>query len=156
MKPSLVSNYIILWIHLITISLRMFYEESLDKNKFFKLNLEDINTHLNNIFSSEYIFDNGIIDILPLFTLAGSFYLGRNYPESIIFLFISTLLVEVLMIYNDKPGRLITFMLFTFGAYLLGKFTKTDRNTYLLEKSRANKHILEDPNIQEYETYKLY
>ena len=47
-------------------------------------------------------------------------------------------------------------MLFTFVAYLLGKFTKTNRNTYLLEKSVANRHILEEPNIPEYETYKLY
>ena len=142
--------------HLISLSLRLFYDEQLNKNKFFNLNLDDVNTHLNNIFSSEYIFDNGMIDILPLFTIVGSFYLGRYYPDSLLFLFISTFLVEILIIYNEKPGRLVTVLLFTFGSYLLGKFSKTDRNTYLLEKSQANKDILEDPNIQEYGTYKLY
>ena len=156
MKPSLVSNYIILWMHLISLSLRLFYDSNLEDNKFFKLNLDDINNYLNNVFSSEFIFDNGSVDILLLFTLTGSFYLGRYYPESLVFLFISTFLVEVFMIYHEKPGRLVSIILFTFASYLLGKYTKKDQNTYLLEKSYANKNILEDPNIQEYETYKLY
>ncbi len=154
MKSSLVSNYIILWIHLMSLSLRLFYESHLVN--FFKLDLDEVNSFLNNIFSSELIYDNGSIDILLLLTSIGSFYLGRYYPESLIFLFISTLLLELCMIYNKKPGRIITVLLFMFVAYLLGKYTKKDKSTYLLEKHNANKDILNYPNIPEYATYKLY
>jgi len=156
MKPSLVSNYIILWVHLISLSLRLFYENNLDDNKFFQLDLNEVNSFLNNIFSSEYIFDSGSIDILLLFTIAGSFYLGRYYPESLLFLFISTLLLEVFMIYNEKSGRFVTILLFTFASYLAGKYTKKDESTYLLEKSYINKDVYDESNIQEYATYKLY
>jgi len=154
MKPSLVSNYIILWIHLMSLSLRLFYESKLVN--FFKLDLDEVNIFLNNIFTSDFVFDNGSIDILLIFTLLGSFYLGRYYPESLIYLFTSTLLLEVLIIYNEKPGRIITILLFMLVAYLLGKYTKKDKSTYLLEKHSANKDILNYPNIPEYATYKLY
>ena len=57
MKKSLVSNYIILWMHLINLTFRLFYELKLDDVQMFKLNMDDINAFLNNIFSGEYVFD---------------------------------------------------------------------------------------------------
>ena len=77
MKKSLVSNYIILWMHLINLSFRLFYELNLDDVQMFKLNMDDINAFLNNIFSGEYVFDDGALDILTLLTAIGAFYLRK-------------------------------------------------------------------------------
>ena len=157
MKPSLISNYIILWVHLITLSLRLFYETNLDEMKFFQLDLGYINKFLNNIFSSELVFDSGILDILNIFTIVSSFYLGKYYGESLIILFISTLLLEVFIIYNNKSGRLMTVLGFSLTSFLLGKMLKSDKNVHLLENSYANKDMYNDDiNTQEYATYKLY
>jgi hypothetical protein len=156
MKKSLISNYIILWIHLINLSLRLFYENKLDDVEILKLNMDDINSFLNNIFSADFIFDDGKLDILTVFTALGSFYLSKYYEDSLIMLIISTVIIEVFIIYNNKNGRLLNTLLIVTSFYLIGKFLRKNKNTYLLEKSLKNDNVYDEINIQEYEPYKLY
>ena len=156
MKKSLVSNYIILWMHLINLTFRLFYEIKLDDVQMFKLNMDDINAFLNKIFSGEYVFDDGVLDILTLLSAIGAFYLSKYYEDSLIMLLISTIVIEVFIIYNNKNGRLLNSLLIISAFYLIGKFMRKSKNTYILEKSIKNDNIFDEISTQEYEPYKLY
>ena len=157
MKQSLISNYLIMWMHLISLTLRLYQLDKLGELQFYKLDLESMNKFINNIMSSNYVFDNGKIDILLVIISLCSFYLGRYYKDSIIILFVSTIILEVFLIYYEREGRLFTKLVFILGSFLLGKYTKKETNKYLLEKSFSSKDLYgEETNIQEYETYKLY
>ena len=156
MKKSLISSYIILWIHLINLSFRIFYERNLEDVEFFQLNTDDINSFVNNIFSANYVFDDGKFDILTIITALGAFYLSKYYEDSLIILIISTIIVEVFVIYNNKNGRLFNTLLIVSCFYLIGKFLRKSKNTYILEKSFKNDNVFDEISTQEYEPYKLY
>jgi hypothetical protein len=146
-----------MWMHLISLTLRLYQLDKLSELQFYKLDLESMNKFINNIMSSNYVFDNGKIDILLAIISLCSFYLGRYYKDSLIILFVSTIILEVFLIYNEREGRLFTKLVFILGSFLLGKYTKKETNKYLLEKSFSSKDLYdEESNIQEYETYKLY
>ena len=71
-------------------------------------------------------------------------------------LIISTIIVEIFVIYNNKEGRLLNTILIISSFYLIGKFLRKSKNTYILEKSFKNDNILDEVNTPEYEPYKLY
>lgn len=157
MKSSLISNYLILWMHLISLTLRLYHLDKLGEFQMLNLDLDYVNKFMNDVLSSEYVFDNGKIDILLIIMSLCSFYLGRYYKDSLIILFISTIILEVFLIYNKREGRILTKLVFMLGSYLIGKYSKKESNKYLLEKSLSDTDIYADEtNIQEYETYKLY
>ena len=56
---------------------------------------------------------------------------------------------------GDKEGKLFNSILIINLFYLLGRLTRKNKNTYILEKS-FNENIYDEINIQEYEPYKLY
>jgi hypothetical protein len=156
MKRSLISNYIILWMHIISLTFRLFFEITLKEFGMFKLDIRDLNLYLNNLLSVDYIFDNGVIDILTLITAIISFNLGKYYLDSFLMLIISTIMIEVMIILNNIEGRILNSFLIVVCFYILGKLTVKNKNTYLLEKSLKNKNIFDEINTQEYEPYKLY
>ena len=156
MKRSLISNYIILWMHIISLTFRLFFEITLEEFGMFKLDIRDLNLYLNNLLSVDYIFDNGVIDILTLITAIISFHLGKYHSDSFLMLIISTIMIEVMIILNNIEGRILNSFLIVVCFYILGKLTVKNKNTYLLEKSLKNKNIFDEINTQEYEPYKLY
>ena len=153
MKNPLISSYLILWMHLINFTFRLFNE--LNDFEIIKLDMGNLNTFLNDTFSLNYEFDNGVINILTLINAITSFCLGKYYNNSLIILNISTLIIELVFIYNDKEGKLFNSILIINLFYLLGRLTRKNKNTYILEKS-FNENIYDEINIQEYEPYKLY
>ena len=156
MKRSLISNYIILWMHIISLTFRLFFEIRLNELEIYKLDMEDLNIYLNKLFSVDYIFDNGVIDILTLITAIISFYLGKYHFDNFLMLVISTIMIEILLILNNIEGRILNSFLIVVSFYIIGKLTVKNKNTYLLEKSLKNKNIFDEINTQEYEPYKLY
>ena len=156
MRKSLISNYIILWMHIIGLTLRLFFEIRLNELEIYKLDMEDLNIYLNKLFSVDYIFDSGVIDILTLITAIISFYLGKYYLDNFLMLVISTIMIEILLILYNIKGRILNSFLVIVCFYLVGKLTVKNKNTYLLEKSLKNKNIFDEINTQEYEPYKLY
>ena len=122
--------------------------------------MSDINNYLNSIFTSNFIgeaiFDNGSIDILTVIVSLTAFFLGKFYENSWINFFISSIIFEILIIYNKKEGRLLNTLIFFIIFYLIGTFLRKDKKLFLLEKNLTNKNIYDEINTQEYGTYKLY
>ena len=106
MDRSLVYNYYILWLHLINMTFRLFYSHKLTDFQIIKFEMSDINNYLNSIFTSNFIgeaiFDNGSIDILTVIVSLTAFFLGKFYENSWINFFISSIIFEILIIYNKK------------------------------------------------------
>ena len=152
MKNLLMSNYIILWLHLLNLTFRMFDE--LKDFEIFKLDMDNFNLFLNNLFSVNYVFDDGVINIFTFITAIISIYLGKFY-DNLIFLIFFTLLIELVIIYNNKNGKLLISILIMTFFYLIGKLIMKSDNKYKLEKN-FDETIFIDSNIQEYEPYKLY
>ena len=153
MRKLLLSNYLILWIHIINLTFRIFYELSLPK---LEINLDKFNIFLNNVLLTDYVFEDGVIDILTIITAIISFYISKYNLDSLLMLIFSTIAVEILIISNEKNGRILNSVLIVVCFYIIGKLTEKNRNTYLLEKSLKNENIFDEINIQEYEPYKLY
>ena len=122
--------------------------------------MSDINNYLNSIFTSNFIgeaiFDNGSIDILTVIVSLTAFFLGKFYENSWINFFISSIIFEILIIYNKKEGRLLNTLIFFIIFYLIGTFLRKDKKLFLLEKNLTNKNIYDEINTQEYGTYNLY
>ena len=160
MDSSLVYNYYILWLHLINMTFRLFYSHKLTDFQIIKFEMSDINNYLNSIFTSNFIgeaiFDNGSIDILTVIVSLTAFFLGKFYENSWINFFISSIIFEILIIYNKKEGRLLNTLIFFIIFYLIGTFLRKDKKLFLLEKNLTNKNIYDEINTQEYGTYKLY
>ena len=142
--------------HIISLTFRLFFEIRLNELEIYKLDMEDLNIYLNKLFSVDYIFDNGVIDILTLITAIISFYLGKYHFDNFLMLVISTIMIEILLILNNIEGRILNSFLIVVSFYIIGKLTVKNKNTYLLEKSLKNKNIFDEINTQEYEPYKLY
>lgn len=145
-----------MWMHLINMTIRLFYESNLNNFEIIRLNMDKLNLFLSNLLSVNLVFDDGVIDIITLITAVNSFYLGKYYCNSLIMLIISTIIFEILIIYNFKNGRLLNSVLVIICFYLFGILFRKNKNTYILEKSLKNENIYDEINIQEYEPYKLY
>ena len=154
MKSSIISNYIIFWLHLINLTMRIYYE--LNEFEIIKLNMDNFNFFINDLFSVNYVFDDGVIDIITLITAIISFYLSKYYSGSLLNLIISTFIIEILLIYNNKNGKFLNLVLTIICFYTIGKLMRKNRNKYILEKNFENENIFDEVNIQEYEPYKLY
>lgn len=156
MKSLSISNYIILWMHIVSLTLRLFFEMRLNDLGVIKFDMKDFNLYLNNLLSVDYIFESGVIDILTLITAIISFYLGKYHLDSFLMLIISTIMVEMLLIFNNKSGRILNSLLIIVCFYIIGKLMVKNKNKYLLEKTLKNENIFDEINTQEYEPYKLY
>ena len=114
---------------------------------FFQLKTDDINSFVNNIFSSNYVFDDGKIDILTIITALGAFYLSKYYEDSLIILIISTIIVEVFVTYNNKTeDYLISALLIVSCFYLIKIFLR--KNTYILEKKLQKYNVFDEISTQ--------
>ena len=129
---------------------------TLGLSKGLKFDMKDFNLYLNNLLSVDYIFESGVIDILTLITAIISFYLGKYHLDSFLMLIISTIMVEMLLIFNNKSGRILNSLLIIVCFYIIGKLMVKNKNKYLLEKTLKNENIFDEINTQEYEPYKLY
>lgn len=146
MMKSLIYNYLIICLNILNLTFKLYLpKDLLKKLSLFNFDVNQLNISLNKIFkSSNLVFENGNLNILNFTNAIISFYISKKYKCGLLNLIIALFLMESLIIYNKLDGNIIINLFIIILFYIIGLYF------------RKKEIFRNNPNIREYELYKLY
>ena len=108
----------------------------------------NINKVLQNIISPNFIYDNGKLDVLMLFSMTCFFLLGYFQPNHYLLVIGLLTLFETTLIILKKKGRLLSLYLISLLTYTIGyRFGKKREQCKLIKNYKMNHYEIDNlPN----------
>lgn len=112
--------YFILIIHLITLTIRIYFQDIIDNVFQLQISTEAVNTMFNKLFQVNKVFDSGKLDLISFINLLLFIIIGYKFIDSVTIIILTMSIIEGCLIYYNETGQLLIHLIISIIGYFIG------------------------------------
>lgn len=144
--------YFTFLVHLLTLTIKINFNEIIEKSFNFNIPLDNINELFKNYTNLDKTLDTGNFNVITVINLILFFLIGLNFSNLMVLIIVSFIILEGFILYSENESQIIINMIFALIGYIFGLYFNNKRYFKRIEQNYYSNNFIDedDDHMLEY------
>ena len=136
--------YFTFLVHLLTLTIKINFNEIIEKSFNLNIPLERINELFKNYTNLDKTLDTGNFNVITVINLILFFIIGLNFSNLLVLIIVSFIVLEGFILYSENESQILINMISAMIGYIFGLYFNNQRYFKRIEQNYYNNNFIDE------------